>query len=152
MNSLRLFSLLLAFVLPFGSARAATGPIEESPAAEAERPSSDEAARKLMRGHWILAHKDPDTSAVTVALVLAENGRLTLDEDYKTESGMLRITKKGKWWVKDGIAYGEFTESSEPERAPAGYTTRDTILRLDERVMELRTKEGSIERWERNIG
>jgi len=126
----------------------------DAPAVDGEGPPpSGEAAQKLMRGHWILAHRDPDVSAAIVTLVLEEGGRLTLEEEYKTESGRaVRITKKGKWWVDGGTAYGQFTESSEPDLSPAGYTTKDTILRLDDRIMELRTREGDFERWERNIG
>lgn len=144
---LRPLSLLLVVALSLCSAWGV-----DAPPTAADRPPSGEAAMKLMRGHWILAHRDPDTSADTVSLVLDANGRLTLDEDYKTENGRVRITKKGKWWVEGGVAYGQFTESSQPDIAPVGYTTRDTILRLDEHVMELRTKEGDYELWERNAG
>lgn len=107
---------------------------------------------QLMRGYWILAKRAPDTSAVVVSLVLEASGRITLEEDYKNEDGgQLRVILKGKWWVKDGVAYGDFTETSHPDIAPL-YKTRDTILHLDDRAMELRTKDGEFERWERNVG
>ncbi len=144
----RIVSLLLIFVLPFGSAIGAT----DTSIIDAEIPPSGEAAARLMRGHWILSQRNPDMQAEIVSLVLGDDGRLTLDEVYKTKDGQLRITKTGKWWVEGGTCYGEFTKSSHPDIAPVGYTTKDTILKLDDRVMELRTREGGFERWERNIG
>lgn len=142
-----LLSRLLIFALSCCCAMGA-----DAPATKAGPPPSGEAAAKLMAGEWMLSKLEPSAEFESVSLVLEAGGRLTLEEVFKTEDGTLRITKKGKWWVKEGTAYGLFLESSRPDIAPVGYTTEDTILRLDDRIMELRTKEGRFERWEKNVG
>lgn len=143
----RPFALLLMFALVWGRLCAL-----EVPSKDSDRVPTDAEAVKLMEGYWMLAKKEPAQPFESVSLVLRENGRFTLEEIYKTDVGPLRITKQGKWWVKDGIAYGQFLQSSDPDIAPVGYMTEDKILRLDARIMELRTKEGDLERWEKNSG
>ena len=144
----RPLSLLLAFALMIGPALAA-----DAPATEPASPPPDAEAARLMRGHWVLTTRAPETTAVTVTLELAVDGQLTLEEEYKTKDDKpARIILKGKWWVKGGIAYGHFTESSPPGPTATDYTTTDVILRLDERFMELRSSDGHFERWQRNVG
>ncbi len=58
--------------------------------------------------------------------------RTARDED-------LRIEVQGKWSVKDCILIEELTTSSQPQMAPVGWITRDTLLAVTDKEYRFRT-------------
>jgi hypothetical protein len=111
----------------------------------AATPPPDAEATKLLVGDWVVPPEQYTATSKAGGFTFRPDGTFSSYGVFHIGDKDLRIEVEGKWSVKDGLLIEELTKSSQPQMAPVGTVTKDTLLGVTDKEYRFRTEQGGVE-------
>src|SRR4051812_22137236 len=103
-------------------------------------PPPDAEATKLLIGSWVVPGEQYTATSKDGGFTFRADGTFSSYGVFHIPNQDLRIEVEGKWSVKDGVLVEDLTKSSQPQMAPVGSLTRDTLLIVTDKEYRFRTE------------
>jgi hypothetical protein len=105
-------------------------------------PPPDAEATKLLVGTWVVPREQYTATSKDGGFTFRADSTFSSYGVFRIRDQDLRIEVEGKWNIKDGVLIEELTKSSQPQMAPVGDLTRDTLLTVTDKEYSFRTERG----------
>jgi hypothetical protein len=102
----------------------------------------DPEATKLLTGNWVVPIEEYTATIKDGGFTFRPDGTFSSFGVFRVHDQDMRIEVEGKWSIKNGVLIEELTKSNQPQMAPVGTLTRDTLLEITDRQYRFRTETG----------
>jgi len=105
-------------------------------------PPPDAEVSRLLVGSWVVPREQYTATSKDGGFTFISDGTFSSYGVFHVRDQDIRIEVEGKWSIKDGVLIEELTKSSQPQMAPVGTLTRDTLLAVTDKEYRFRTDRG----------